>query len=81
VMVLVLGADEALVADALGRAGDDGGVIVLDHSANRLAELERLLPDARIWYLIGDAEVVPLPDGSIDAALGRSSPDVERVLR
>ena len=80
-MVLVVGADETLVVDALAQAGENGGVIVLDESAERLAVLERTLPDARVWYLIGDAEVVPLPDDSVDAALGASSPDVERVVR
>jgi ubiquinone/menaquinone biosynthesis C-methylase UbiE len=80
-MVLVLGAEEALVADALARAGADGGVVVLDRSADRLAQLERSVPDPRIWYLIGDTAVVPLPDGSMDEALGGFSPDVERVLR
>ena len=80
-MVLVAGADVALVADALDRAGEDGGVIVLDRSADRLAKLELSLQDARVWYLIGDTEVVPLPDGSVDVALGASSEDVERVVR
>jgi ubiquinone/menaquinone biosynthesis C-methylase UbiE len=80
-MVLVVGADETLVADALERAGEGGGVIIVDPSSERLAELERALPDPRIWYLIGDAAVVPLPDGSMDKALGDLSSDVERVLR
>ena len=80
-VVLVVGADETLVVDALAQAGENGGVIVLDGSGERLAALERTLPDARVWYLIGDAEVVPLPDDSVDAALGASSPDVERVVR
>ena len=81
-MVLVVGAAErALSRCQTLRAGSgpDGGVVVLDPSGDRLAELERSLPDARILYLIGDAEVVPLPSASMDAALGGSSPDVERV--
>jgi ubiquinone/menaquinone biosynthesis C-methylase UbiE len=81
VVVLVLGADDWLLADGLGRAGEDGGVIVLDASAARLEALEEAVPDARVWYQIGDAEVVPLPDDSVDAALGEWTPDVERVVR
>ena len=80
-VVLVLRADERLVADALERAGEGGGVIVLDPSAERLEALERALPDPRVWYQIGDAGVVPLPDDSVDAAVGDPSPDVERVIR
>jgi ubiquinone/menaquinone biosynthesis C-methylase UbiE len=80
-VVLVLRADERLVADALERAGEGGGVIVLDPSAERLEALERALPDPRVWYQIGDARVVPLPDDSVDAVVGDPSPDVERVIR
>jgi len=81
VVVLVLGADERLLADALERVGEAGGVIVLDSSSEGLEALERALPDPRVWYQIGDAGVVPLPDDSVDAALGDSTPDVERVVR
>jgi ubiquinone/menaquinone biosynthesis C-methylase UbiE len=80
-VLLVLGADERLVGDALEQAGEGGGVIVLDPSAEQLEAVERARPDPRIWYLIGDAEVVPLPDDSVDGAVGSSSPDVERVVR
>ena len=79
--VLVVGADPELVSDALARAGENGVVVVLDPSAERLADLERSQLDARIWYLVGDADVIPLPSASVDIALGSSSPDVERVLR
>ena len=80
-VVLVLGADASLVGEALKRAGEDGDVVVLDPSAGSLEELERSLPDPRLWYQIGGSEVVPLPDRFADAALGGSSTDVERVLR
>ena len=79
--VLVLGADGELVARALEQAGDGGGVIVLDPSAGALEALERAVRDPRVWYQIGDASVVPLPDRSVDDVLGAASPDVERVLR
>ena len=80
-VVLVLGADASLVGEALKRAGEDGDVVVLDPSAGSLEELERSVPDPRLWYQIGDSEVVPLPDQSVDAAVGSGSSDVERVLR
>jgi hypothetical protein len=79
--LLVLGADEELAANALARLEEDDGLVVLDASAAALEALERALRDPRVWYQIGDARVVPLPDRSVDAALGERSPDVERVLR
>jgi len=80
-VVLVVGTEEALVGEALERAGSDGDVVVLDPSPGSLEELERRVRDPRLWYQIGDADVVPLPDCFADAALGAGSPDVERVLR
>ena len=80
-IVLVLGVDPRLVGEALERAGADGDVIVLDPSAGSLEDLEGRLRDPRLWYQIGDAEVVPLPDRFADAAFGPGSPDLERVLR
>ena len=79
--VLVLRADERLAADGLERAGADGDVIVVDPSSAQLESLERSLPDSRVWYQIGDATVVPLPDDFVDAALGGGGGDVQRVLR
>jgi hypothetical protein len=80
-IVLVLGADAHLVGQALERAGADGDVVVLDPSAGNLERLERSVRDPRLWYQIGDSEIVPLPDRFADAALGCCSGDVERVLR
>jgi len=79
--LLVVGADEELVGDALARLGEDDGAIVLDPSAGALEALERVVRDPRVWYQIGDADVVPLPDRSVDEAVGERSGDVERVLR
>ncbi|HZO62018.1 MAG TPA: class I SAM-dependent methyltransferase [Gaiellaceae bacterium] len=77
--VLVL--DGSLLGDALAQAGDED-VIVVDHSAAELARLERAAPDPRVFYLIGDPEVLPLPDRLVDRAVGGgSSPEIARVLR
>ena len=79
--VLVVGADERVLAAALAEAGAEDAVIVLDPSALALEAVERALPDPRVWYQVGDGEVVPLPDASVDCVVGPRSPDVERVLR
>jgi hypothetical protein len=80
-MVLVVGAELSLVADVLGRLGDDD-LVVLDASAGRLELLEGELADPRVWFMIGDPEVIPLPDGSADEVVGTpASPEVARVTR
>jgi len=76
--VLVL--EGALLAGALAAAGDED-VFVVDHSAAELERLERELPDARVFYLIGDDDVLPLPDASVDRTVGGAGPEVDRVLR
>ncbi len=65
--VLVL--DGSLLGTALAEAGDEE-VIVVDRSADRLEELERDARDPRVVYLIGDPPVLPLPDASVDRAIG-----------
>jgi ubiquinone/menaquinone biosynthesis C-methylase UbiE len=78
--ILVLDGD--LLDDAFAQLGDDELLIVIDPSADRLEELERRFPDPRITFLIGDGEVIPLPDGSVDAVLGEgSAAETRRVLR
>ena len=50
-------------------------MIAVDPSVGALEELLRLAHEAKangIMYLVGDAEVLPLPDASIDAAVLRS---------
>jgi hypothetical protein len=80
-MVLVVGAEASLVAGVLEGLGDED-VVVLDGSASRLEELEAELADPRLWLMIGDADVIPLPDGTADAVVGTgASPEVARVTR
>jgi ubiquinone/menaquinone biosynthesis C-methylase UbiE len=80
-MVLVVGADAGVVSGVLERLGDED-VVVLDGSAGRLHALLGQIADPRVWFMIGDAEVIPLPDGSADTVLGASaSPEVARVSR
>jgi ubiquinone/menaquinone biosynthesis C-methylase UbiE len=73
--------DGRLLGNALDRAGDED-VIVIDHSAAELERLELETADPRVFYLIGDPEILPLPDASVDAALGEGEElELRRVLR
>jgi hypothetical protein len=77
--VLVL--DGERLGEALAGAGDED-VIVVEHSAADLERLERAVADPRVFYLIGDVEILPLPDDSVDSALGEGvEPELGRVLR
>jgi ubiquinone/menaquinone biosynthesis C-methylase UbiE len=73
--------DPGLLGEALARAGDED-VYVVDPSAARLEELEREAADPRAFYLIGEAAILPLPDGSVDSAVGGGDEvELARVLR
>ena len=77
----VLVVDGELLGAALGDAGDED-VIVVDPSPARLEELEQEARDPRAFFLIGDAAILPLPDRSVDAAVGEGvEPELRRVLR
>ena len=62
--LLTLGASE--------RVGADGDVIAVDISVDALEELRGNAAAANISYLIGSADVLPLPDESVDAVVTRS---------
>jgi hypothetical protein len=80
-MRLVVGADAGVVTGVLERLGDED-VVVLDGSADRLIALFDQLADPRVWFFVGDAEVIPLPDGSADEVVGAAgSCEVTRVTR
>ena len=77
--VLVL--DGSLLDETLTAAGDED-VIVVDPSPDRLEDLERGARDPRVAYLIGDAAVLPLPDASVDRAVGGDAGgELARVVR
>ena len=78
---LVISDDPALVAGALEGLGDDD-LIVLEESADVLERMEDELADPRVWFMIGDAEIIPLPDDCVDEVVGvPASPEVDRVTR
>jgi ubiquinone/menaquinone biosynthesis C-methylase UbiE len=71
---------------ALERAGSDGDVLVVHESPDRLEELRGMFDSPNVFFLLGCAEVLPLPDASADAVLGAASSDEAqreraRVLR
>jgi len=44
--------------------------------------MEDELADPRVWFMIGDAEIIPLPDECVDEVVGvPGSPEVDRVTR
>jgi SAM-dependent methyltransferase len=73
--VLDVGSGLGLLTLAAHDRIGDGWVIAVDPSVGALEELLRLAHEVNangIMYLVGDAEVLPLPDASIDAAVLRS---------
>lgn len=72
--VLALGA-AALLAFGAHERIDDGWVFAVDPSVAALEELLRAAHErnvAGIMYLVGEAEVIPLPDRAVDVCLVRS---------
>ena len=61
-----------LVFGALDRLGPVGSVIAIDISVDCLEELRATCDDPRVAYLVGGAEVLPLPDDSVDVVMTRS---------
>jgi SAM-dependent methyltransferase len=84
--VLDLGAGTGKLTAVL--LGMGAAVTAVDPDPAMLSELRRLVPAARA--LVGSAEAIPLPDGSVDAVLcgqalhwfdmGRAVPEIARVL-
>lgn len=73
--VLDLGAGLGLLTLGARERIGDGWVIAVDPSAAALEELLRIAHETGatgIMYLVGEAEVLPLPDAAVDAAVVRS---------
>jgi ubiquinone/menaquinone biosynthesis C-methylase UbiE len=73
--VLDLGAGTGLLTFGAHERIGDGWVYAVDPSVDVLEELLRGAHEAElpgVMYLIGDAEVIPLPDASVNAAVTRS---------
>jgi arsenite methyltransferase len=61
-----------LTLGAVQRVGPEGDVIAIDISVDALEELRANSPAANVSYLIGQADVLPLRDESVDAVVTRS---------
>ena len=71
--VLDAGTGTGLIAlGATERVGADGDVLALDVSVDCLEDLRRASTASNIFYLIGSADVLPLPDTSVDVVCTRS---------
>jgi SAM-dependent methyltransferase len=85
--VLDLGAGTGLLAEVVLRAGHE--VVAVDPSAEMLAQLSARLP--AVHTVVGGAEAVPVPDGSVDAVVAGQAAhwfdvapaarEIRRVLR
>jgi arsenite methyltransferase len=71
--VVDAGTGTGLIAlGAAERVGPDGDVFAIDISVDCLEELRRVATASNIFFLIGSADVLPLPDESVDAVCTRS---------
>ena len=70
------------MVEALDRAGSDGDVVVVIESPDALEALRADCAAANVFYLLGDGDVLPLPDASVDLILGgEQASDAARVQR
>jgi hypothetical protein len=82
--ILAIGAQDP---DALAeRVAPDGDVLVVDASVDVLEELRAKTHAPNVFFLIGCAEVLPLPDASVDEVVGtpagsEAQAELDRVLR
>jgi SAM-dependent methyltransferase len=80
--VLDLRAGSGLLTFGAHRQIGDGWVFAVDSSVSALEELLRVAHEtnaAGVMYLVGDADVIPLPDAAVDVCVAQS--EVARVLR
>ena len=58
-----------LTSEAAKRVAPDGVVLAVDPSVDRLDDVRRASVAPNVFYLVGTAEVLPLPDSEVDAIL------------
>jgi ubiquinone/menaquinone biosynthesis C-methylase UbiE len=58
-----------LTPEAAGRVAPDGVVLAVDSSVDRLDDVRRTCRAPNVFYLVGTADVLPLPDSKADAIL------------
>jgi len=69
--------DGRLVLHAVERVGPDGDVIAIDNSVDALEALRAASTAPNVSYLVGEPDVLPLPDASVDAVLAESAQEGE----
>jgi hypothetical protein len=82
--VVAIGPEDA-AALAEGVA-PDGDLLVVAESVDVLEDLRARTPAPNVFYLLGCAEILPLPDASVDEVVGaqpgeEAQAELERVLR
>jgi ubiquinone/menaquinone biosynthesis C-methylase UbiE len=84
--VVAVGA-RGLTTTLAERVAPDGDVLLVDESVDELERARLSAPVPNVFYLVGDAGVLPFTDGSADAILSCSAPteaapaEFFRVLR
>jgi ubiquinone/menaquinone biosynthesis C-methylase UbiE len=74
--------DEGSLAAALERVGNDGDVLLVLRAADDLDRIRHASNAPNISFLLGDPDVLPLTDASVDFVVGAADgTDVARVLR
>jgi SAM-dependent methyltransferase len=63
----VIGADAELIAGLAAEVAPDGDVVVVEGSVDTLERLRNSSAEPDVTYLVGEPEVLPLPDESVDA--------------
>jgi len=67
-----IGAGTGLLTLAAAERAPDGDVFAIDVSVDALEELRRISTTPNVFFLIGSADVLPLPDESLDVIVTRS---------
>jgi arsenite methyltransferase len=71
--VVDVGAGTGLLAIAAAeRVAPEGDVFAVDISVDALEELQRIALAPNVFYFLGSADVLPLPDDSVDVIVTRS---------
>jgi arsenite methyltransferase len=66
--------DGELMHGAVDRVGAEGDVLAIDASVDTLEALRAATSSPNISYFVGQADVLPLTDGSVDAVVSRALP-------
>jgi hypothetical protein len=78
--IALIGAAQSELGGALADAGSDGDVIVLEADVDALEQLRATVKAPNVSYLVLEADVLPLPDRSVESVRGRSLP-AEEIAR